>query len=50
MSDRASEKPSPPEDWECCGGGCSPCVWDHYYEALADWNQAEQAAVAPAAS
>ena len=32
------EKPTPPEDWECCESECSPCVWDNYYEALREWN------------
>lgn len=36
MSD--DNKPTAPESWECCGGGCSPCVWDHYYKALDAWN------------
>jgi hypothetical protein len=26
------EKPSQPADDDCCGGGCSPCVWDYFYE------------------
>ena len=33
------KKPEPPQNWECCGGGCSPCVWDHYYAALDAWNE-----------
>jgi hypothetical protein len=42
MSDN-TEKPTPPEDWECCGGGCTPCVWDNYYDKLVAWeaNQKE---------
>ena len=24
------KKPRMPEDVECCGSGCSPCVWDTY--------------------
>ncbi|GEM_PF-4013897 len=36
-------KPAPPGDQECCESGCSPCVWDTYYEALEEW-QKEQAA------
>ena len=32
------EKPSPPADDDCCGGGaCNPCVWDHYYAQLQAW-------------
>ncbi|WP_207062023.1 oxidoreductase-like domain-containing protein [Motiliproteus sp. SC1-56] len=32
-------KPTPPGDGECCEGGCDPCVWDRYYEALHRWQQ-----------
>jgi hypothetical protein len=32
------EKPIPPADDDCCGGGaCNPCVWDHYYAELQKW-------------
>ena len=32
------EKPSPPADDDCCGGGsCNPCVWDHYYAERKKW-------------
>jgi hypothetical protein len=32
------EKPLPPADDDCCGGGaCNPCVWDHYYEEVHTW-------------
>lgn len=37
------EKPTPPEDWECCGSECSPCVWDTYYEELREWNTEQKA-------
>ena len=37
-----SEKPTPPEDWECCESSCSPCVWDTYYEELREWNAAQK--------
>lgn len=36
------EKPTPPGDSECCESGCTPCVWDRYYEELQEW-QKEQA-------
>ncbi|SBT18013.1 hypothetical protein MGA5115_02131 [Marinomonas gallaica] len=39
-----NERPTQPEDWECCESECSPCVWDTYYEALREWN-AEQKAI-----
>ena len=44
-----SERPMPPEDWECCESGCSPCVWDTYYKDLKEWN-AEQKALKNAES
>jgi hypothetical protein len=24
------EKPTEPDDYECCGKGCNPCCWDTY--------------------
>ncbi|MDX2367111.1 MAG: oxidoreductase-like domain-containing protein [Colwellia sp.] len=39
------EKPIPPADDDCCGGGaCNPCVWDPYYEKLEKW-RIEQAKI-----
>ena len=39
------EKPSPPADDDCCGGGaCNPCVWDHYFNLLQTW-RVEQAKI-----
>ena len=32
--------PAPPEKPsanECCGGGCVPCIYDYYYEAMEKW-------------
>ncbi len=43
------ERPTPPEDYECCQSECSPCVWDAYYEALNEWNARQQAEKAKAA-
>lgn len=38
MSEESHEKPCPPADDDCCGGGaCNPCVWDHYYAELQKW-------------
>lgn len=37
------ERPTPPEDWECCESECSPCVWDDYYEAMREWNAEQKA-------
>jgi len=46
------ERPTPPEDYECCQSECSPCVWDLYYEELHAWNarqaEAKKAAEATA--
>lgn len=50
--------PQPPQDGECCGSGCDPCVYDLYYEArdrhriaMREWEerQARRAAVTAAA-
>lgn len=38
------ERPTPPEDYECCQSECSPCVWDGYYEEMHLW-RTEQAAL-----
>ncbi|MEH6580114.1 MAG: oxidoreductase-like domain-containing protein [Amphritea sp.] len=38
------ERPTPPEDYECCGSECSPCVWDTYYEDLNAWTAEQKAA------
>ncbi|MCC5857042.1 MAG: hypothetical protein JJT90_02735 [Ectothiorhodospiraceae bacterium] len=32
-------KPTPPEPDECCGGGCVPCVYDLYEDALERWKE-----------
>lgn len=45
----STERPVPPADNECCEGGCSPCVWDRYYEAMRIW-QEQQSAVKVAAT
>jgi hypothetical protein len=42
VSDDAEARavPPPPEKPlpnDCCAGGCTPCVWDTYEQALADW-------------
>lgn len=53
MSDNLLEKPFPPADDDCCGGGaCNPCVWDHYYSELQKWRiqQSELKAKAEAKS
>lgn len=39
------QKPIRPEDDDCCGGNCCPCVWDTFYKARKEWKdqQAELA-------
>lgn len=36
------EKPEPPMEGECCESGCSPCVWDRYYEQMTRWREAQK--------
>ncbi len=38
--DPKPEKPPEPEPWECCGSGCDPCVYDRYWEALTNYEEA----------
>ncbi len=33
-------RPPEPEPWECCQGGCTPCIYDRYWEALTDYEAA----------
>jgi hypothetical protein len=32
--------PNKPADHECCNRGCSPCIFDYYWDALARWEAA----------
>ncbi len=32
--------PNKPEDYSCCQRGCSPCIFDYYWDALARWEEA----------
>lgn len=39
-------RPQPPREpalEECCKGGCEPCVFDRYYEAMEGYRAALQA-------
>ena len=43
MNDLPPE-PEKPLYSDCCGGGsCCPCVWDYYYEKLAEWREMKKA-------
>ncbi|MGO3860216.1 oxidoreductase-like domain-containing protein [Neisseriaceae bacterium CLB008] len=44
------EEPVAPEDWACCGSGCTPCVWDTYYEEKRAYEAQQQAIKAAAAA
>ncbi len=36
-------EPEKPLNSDCCGGGaCCPCVWDVYFEKLAEWREAKR--------
>ena len=43
VHDLKPEAPREPEPWECCGSGCEPCVYDHYWEALDRYERALEA-------
>jgi hypothetical protein len=32
-------EPSRPEDYECCGNGCEPCVFDLHAQAVDRWRR-----------
>jgi hypothetical protein len=34
---RFPSPPNKPEDYSCCHRGCSPCIFDYYWDALARW-------------
>jgi len=36
-SDPEPVPPREPEAIECCGSGCAPCVYDLYWEAVAQY-------------
>ena len=40
--DREPQPPRAPEQWECCGSGCEPCVYDLYWEAMERYERALQ--------
>jgi hypothetical protein len=51
MADPSPQLPPPPEPplpGDCCGNGCSPCVWDLHAEALDEWRRRVEAARAAA--
>jgi hypothetical protein len=33
------QPPNKPEDYSCCQRGCSPCIFDYYWDALSRWEQ-----------
>ncbi|CAN7361818.1 hypothetical protein LJR225_002193 [Phenylobacterium sp. LjRoot225] len=35
--DRLPPPPARPDDRECCGRGCCPCIFDYYEKALQRW-------------
>jgi hypothetical protein len=41
--DPQPQRPREPEPWECCQSGCSPCVYDGYWEAVDHYEAALEA-------
>jgi hypothetical protein len=35
--DDLPKPPMAPDQWSCCHRGCSPCIFDYYDAAFADW-------------
>ncbi|GJP33407.1 hypothetical protein CLOM_g3984 [Closterium sp. NIES-68] len=46
MNRTSLEPPEKPLPGDCCGSGCSPCVWETYYEGLERYNAAKAKAEA----
>lgn len=40
--ERLSLMPEAPSPAQCCGGGCSPCVYDLYAAELKLWERAKE--------
>ena len=40
--DPEPQPPREPEQWECCGSGCEPCVYDLYWAAMDRYERALQ--------
>lgn len=41
LSVQDPDKPIRPGNYDCCEGGCSPCIWDTYYEDMEVWKAAQ---------
>ena len=44
MSDQGQtlpQKPQPPQNYDCCGGGCADCELKIYLRELARWQKME---------
>jgi len=37
VADAIPRPPDKLQDYECCGRGCCPCIFDYYYDALERW-------------
>ena len=40
LTDDMPQPPREPEQGECCYSGCTPCVYDRYWEALERYERA----------
>lgn len=41
--DTLPPKPQPPQNYDCCGGGCADCELRIYQRELARWHKLEAA-------
>ena len=44
--DTLPPKPQPPQDYDCCGGGCADCELRIYQRELLRWKKMEAALLA----
>jgi hypothetical protein len=55
-TDLRPQPPPTPDDGDCCGNGCDPCIWDlhaaevaRYRDALRAWEARQAPSQVPAA-
>jgi len=39
MNEELPPEPRKPEEYECCGRHCDPCIMDYYQRAMERWEK-----------